>query len=245
MLEAYRRKGLSAEKMFEFPNGEKLPETSEIPSRGRFRVRHGFGERDILVLYSGNIGVKQGLEILVEAAGLIRDQRIKFVICGEGAQKKSLVQRAVDLGLRNVCWLGLQPECEYHEMLVDADLCVITQQKGSGKNFFPSKLLTTLAYAKPVLTVADPESELAIAINTGRFGPNVPPGDAAKLAVEIERVATCADELAQLGRAGRRFVEQFEIGSVLRAFEQQLERLAGGAVASGVISNKPVIKGAK
>ena len=55
----------------------------------------------------------------------------------------------------------------YTALLADADLCFITQQSGSGNSFFPSKLLGLLAQSKPVITVADPESELAEASSKG------------------------------------------------------------------------------
>lgn len=245
MLEAFVKKGVPAEKVFEFPNGVNLPEASAIPARGRFRARQGFAADDFVVLYSGNVGVKQGLDVLVDAAGLVQNQRIKIVICGEGAQKQSLVQRVLGLGLGNVRLLPLQPESEYHEMLVDADLCVITQLKGSGKYFFPSKLLTTLAFAKPVLTVADEESELAVAVASGKFGANVPPGDAVKLSEEIERIAANPAELSELGKAGRRFVTRYEFGGVLREFEQQLVRVVAGELSAVAIASKPIIKEAK
>lgn len=244
MLIAFGQKGVPREKIVEFPNGVNLPAPAELPPRGRFRTRQGLGAEDFVVLYSGNIGVKQGLEVLVDAAELIRDRRIRIVICGEGAQKAALAERAAQLNLGNVSWFPLQAEGEYHEMLVDADVCVITQLKGSGKYFFPSKLLTTLAYSKPVLTVADGESELARAAVAGRFGLNVPPGNAAALAEAIIRLRTDSASLSDLGRAGRRFVAQFEFGPVLAAFEEELKQVAA-ARASASSSGKAVVSAAK
>lgn len=225
MLDAYRAKGVPEEKLFEFPNGVTLPDPAAFPPRGRFRERHGFRPDDFIALYSGNLGVKQGLDGLVEAGRHLKDPRVKIVICGGGAQREALTKQVADLGLKNVHMLPLQPESQYHEMLVDADLCLITQQKGSGKYFFPSKLLTTLAFAKPVLTVADWVSELAVAVNTGKFGVNVEPGNAEHLAHELDDLARQPAVLAILAQAGRRYVAQFDFLVVLRAFEQQLEKL--------------------
>jgi colanic acid biosynthesis glycosyl transferase WcaI len=163
--------------------------------------------------------------VLVEAARHVKDPRVRIVICGEGATKEALVKRVAELGLKNVSMLPLQPEAEYHSMLVDADLCVITQQKGSGKYFFPSKLLTTLAYAKPVLTVADGESELSHAVATGKFGVSVEPGDAEKLGRELDRIAGSPAGLKELGEAGRRYVAQFDFPVVLKGFEDRLKAL--------------------
>jgi colanic acid biosynthesis glycosyl transferase WcaI len=226
MLDAYRRKGVPEKKIFEFPNGVTLPDPAKFPARGGFRQRNGFKADEFIALYSGNLGVKQGLDVLVEAARHVKDPRVRIVICGEGATKEVLVKRVADLGLKNVSMLPLQPEAEYHSMLVDADLCVITQQKGSGKYFFPSKLLTTLAFAKPVLTVADQESELSEAVGKGKFGVSVEPGHAEKLGRELDRIAGNPAGLKELGEAGRRYVAQFDFPVVLRGFETLLTDLA-------------------
>ena len=225
MLEAFRRKRVPEAKLLEFPNGTNLPDPAAFPPRGQFRRRNDFAADDFIALYSGNIGMKQGLEILIDAAQHIRNARIKIVICGEGAQKQTLAQRATKLGLTNVLLLPLQSENEYQEMLVDADLCLITQQKATGNCFFPSKLLTTLAYAKPVLSVADSQSELALAGCKGEFGINIATNDPATLASEIERIVAQPLRLTEMGRSGRRFVTQFEFPSVLRSFEKQLNSL--------------------
>src|SRR4030095_14092642 len=110
---------------------------------------------------------------------------IRIVICGEGAQREHLAELVRRHELRNVTMLPFQADAQYREMLMDADVCVITQQRGSGGFFFPSKLLTTLAWRKPVLTVADHESELVQALERGLFGVNVEPGQPQELARAI------------------------------------------------------------
>ena len=119
--------------------------------------------------------------------------------------------------------LPLQADAQYREMLVDADTCVITQQRGSGGFFFPSKLLTTLAWEKPVLTVADEESELVRALHAGGFGVNVAPGEPEKLAQALEHLRVNRSRLHDYAKAGRRYVEQFEMERVLGEFTAQLE----------------------
>ena len=65
--------------------------------------------------------------------------------------------------------LPLQAGRDYQALLVDADICFITQQAGAGNSFFPSKLLGLLAESKPVVTVAAPECELALSLMRGKF----------------------------------------------------------------------------
>jgi colanic acid biosynthesis glycosyl transferase WcaI len=112
---------------------------------------------------------------------------------------------------------------DYRTLLVDADLCFITQQAGSGNSFFPSKLLGLLAEGKPVVTIAAPESELALSLAEGNFGVNVPPGQPAELAAVLDGLAKDPARLAEFGAAGRRYVEQFE---KMRVFENFLAELA-------------------
>jgi len=229
MLAAFRQKGVPESKLVYFPNGAHLLAPEDLPAPGAFRQRNGFRPDDFLVVYSGNLGVKQGLDILLDAAGLVTNPRVQFVICGEGARRDVLARRIATERLPNVRLLPLQPEREYHELLVDADLCVITQQRGSGKFFFPSKLLTTLAFARPVLSVADAESELARAIRQGRFGANVGPGEPTALARAIEELAGDPSARQQAGQAGREYVRQFEAGTVLREFERVLIEIAASS----------------
>jgi colanic acid biosynthesis glycosyl transferase WcaI len=116
---------------------------------------------------------------------------------------------------------------KYHELLVDADISLITQQSGSGNAFFPSKLLVTLAYGSPVLTVADEESALAKAVRAGRFGLNVTPGKPQDIAQALGAVAHDRAKLQGWGAAGREYVRHFEQQPVMTKFVQQLAVLAG------------------
>ncbi len=161
MLVKFRRKGVPEEKLIYFPNAIALDKSSARPARGEFRRRHGLPADAFLAVYAGNLGVKQGLDVLLDAAQLVRDQRIHILICGDGAQREVLTAQIRDLGLPNMTMLPLQQGENYTALLEEADLCFITQQSGSGNSFFPSKLLGLLAQSKPVITVADPESELA------------------------------------------------------------------------------------
>lgn len=227
MLEAFTRKGVPREKQVYFPNGVELPGPAGLPPRGNFRRRHGLADSDFLAVYSGNMGVKQGLEILVAAAALVRNPQVRIILCGDGAQRETLAERVKSARLANVLMLPLQPEEQFVEMLVDADLAVITQQKGSGAAFFPSKLLRNLALAVPILTVAETSSGLAHALAEAGCGVNVEPEQPEVLARAIERLAEHPAQLRMLSQAGRKYVEQFEMSRVLAEFETELKNMVG------------------
>jgi colanic acid biosynthesis glycosyl transferase WcaI len=223
ILDAFRRKGVPESKLILFPNAIALPAESEIPARGRFRAKHDFAAEEFLAIYAGNLGIKQGLDILLEAADVLRaEKNIRIVIAGDGAARESLEQDARAHNLANVSLLPLQFGEDYKELLVDADVSLITQQSGSGNAFFPSKLLVTLAYASPVVTVADEGSALADAVKEGRFGKNLPPGKPEQLAQTFRDLAQDRHSLRDWGAAGRKYVQRFERSKVLSDFLAQL-----------------------
>jgi colanic acid biosynthesis glycosyl transferase WcaI len=226
MLRTFRGKGVPDAKLIYFPNAIDLKTEKARPPRGAFRRRHGFAEDEFLAVYAGNLGVKQGLEVLLETAALLRELRIRFLICGDGAQREALAARAQEMTLPNFSMLPLQAGDDYRALLVDADVCFITQQAGAGNSFFPSKLLGLLAESKPVVTVAAPECELALSLKEGDFGVNVPPGQRRELAVVLEELAKDRPRLAEYGAAGRRYVEQFEKTRVFENFVGELLRAA-------------------
>jgi colanic acid biosynthesis glycosyl transferase WcaI len=225
MLKSFRGKGVPEWKLLYFPNAIALSDATPRPARGEFRRRNGFAPDEFLAMYAGNLGVKQGLDVLLETAPLLRDPRIRILICGDGAQRETLARRVRELQLPNISMLPLQGGPDYRAMLIDADVCFITQQVGAGNSFFPSKLLGLLAESKPVVTVAAPECELALSLAEGKFGANVPPGQARELAELLEALARDPQRLAACGAAGRRYVEQFEKNRVFQSFVKELERL--------------------
>jgi len=225
MLESFRGKGVPEAKLVYFPNAIALPEDDPPPKRGEFRQRHGIAQDEFLAVYAGNLGVKQGLDVLLETAPLVRDPQIRILICGDGAQRDSLERQVRELRLPNMTMLPLQAGRDYRALLVDADVCFITQQAGSGNSFFPSKLLGLLAESKPVVTVAAPECELALSLAEGKFGVNIPPGRAQELAALLDALARDSPRLREFGAAGRRYVEQFEKRRVMQSYLEELESL--------------------
>ena len=223
MLVKFRRKGVPEKKLIYFPNAISLAQEGSTPKRGEFRRQNGLAAEAFLAVYAGNLGVKQGLDVLIEAARLLRNRQIQIVICGDGAQREVLAEQARRLELPNVTMLPLQQGADYNSLLEDADLCFITQQSGSGNSFFPSKLLGLLAQSKPVITVADPESELAEAVVAGGFGLNIPPGRPEEVAAVLDELAGDSARLQAFGAAGRIYVQQFEKTHVFESFLRELE----------------------
>lgn len=239
MLRMFTAKGLPPERQVLFPNWTATA-AADIPARGAFRRRLGIGPETFLAVYSGNLGRKQGLDIVLGAAKELQAQpstaggagipEIRIVLAGDGVEKAALQEQVSRERLDDVMLLPLQPAAAYREMLADADVCLVTQQPGSGALFFPSKLLTILAHGRPVVAVADPGGELDRAIREGGFGWSVPPGRANDLAQALALAAGNAGERETRAARGLGWVREFEEGRVLAAFEATLREHFGHGI---------------
>ena len=233
MIAAFESKGNPRGRILFFPNWTKSIEAeSDVNFEGAkaaFCERAGLDPARPLAIYSGNLGEKQGLGLILDAAMTPGGAKIQWVIAGDGAGKEVLKARKEREGLANVSILPLQPSGQFEQMLHAADACLVTQQSGSGQFFFPSKLLTLLAHGRPVVAAADTSSELALAIQESDFGDVVSPGDAVGLADAVAKLA--AADIATRRRwsdNGRRWVAQFAPSKVLSDFEAALVAISGG-----------------
>jgi colanic acid biosynthesis glycosyl transferase WcaI len=194
----------------------------------RWRAQYDIPQDAFVASYSGNLGRKQGLEVLMDAAKSLRSEQwpgtpsIVILIIGDGAMRPVLEARFHQHPLSNARLLPLLPEAEYRVMMAASDICLITQVKGTGRFFLPSKLLSILAAGKPVVAAADETSELTRAVREGGFGMVVPPEDPGAIVRALTSLAVRPAELARLGLRGSRWVRRFEAGSILGQFERRL-----------------------
>jgi len=208
---------------------------SRREARRRFRV----ADDALLAIYAGNLGRKQRLEILVDAAALLAARTpagvnpVQLIIAGDGAARPELERRLRAQPGVDVQLLPLLSDERHAALLRAADVALITQAAGTGRFFFPSKLLSVLAAGLPVVAVADADSELSAAIRAGDFGRVVPPGDAAQLAEIMRGLGNARYQLAAWADHTK-WVRQFSREAILPRFEQVLRDVARvpGAVAA-------------
>jgi colanic acid biosynthesis glycosyl transferase WcaI len=239
MMAEFRLKGVKAKKRIYFPNWLRGASQAQ-PSSGAFRRKFNLPADVLLAVYSGNLGRKQGIDILLETAAALESKPVVLVIAGAGAEREALVARVAERSLTRLRLLPLLSDEDYANMLADADVGLITQASGTGQYFFPSKLLSLLQAGLPVATVADLDSELARAVAEGGFGLNVKPGQAAELAAILIRLSGDPAERQRL-REQTKWVQRFSPQAVLPLFVRQLESLVGfgGADASIVAESEP------
>jgi colanic acid biosynthesis glycosyl transferase WcaI len=152
-----------------------------------YRRELGYADDDFIVLYSGNIGAKQGLNTLLEAASRLQDsqRKIKFVIAGEGPAKKALMAKYGHL--TNVSFLPFQPYEKFNEFMNLASLHALPQERGAADLVLPSKLGSMLASGAPVVVTADMGTELANFLGDSAL--ITPPGDPDALAKAIQNAS--------------------------------------------------------
>lgn len=117
--------------------------------------------------------------------------------------RQSLEDRARNMALPNLRFLPLQPVEIFHDILAAADLCLLTQQKTVADIVFPSKLLTLLASAKPVIASVSTDSEVARVLNQSGAGVTVPAEDPNALADAVLALHRDRDRRRLMGERGR------------------------------------------
>ncbi|MBF0282120.1 MAG: glycosyltransferase WbuB [Zetaproteobacteria bacterium] len=155
MLQRLSEKGI--EEPVLFPNWADLSRIRfDESGRESFRSELALKNGHKLCLYSGNIAVKQGLEILLEVAP--RLPGCHFLICGDGANRQALQEKAADIS--NISFLPLQPLERLSAMLSAADIHLVIQKAGAADLVMPSKLTNILAVGGVAIATAEAESEL-------------------------------------------------------------------------------------
>jgi colanic acid biosynthesis glycosyl transferase WcaI len=196
-----------------------------------FRKRYGL-ENEFLVTHSGNMGVKQGLDVVLEAAALNRsDSSILFLLVGDGADRQRIQRRAAEMELRNVRFLPLLGQEDFRGLLAASGVCLVTQQQSVSEVAFPSKIVTYLAAGRPIVASVNPECEVARITResaTGRVVKAEDPGELSKAIREMK-----GEDLEKLSENARGYASQrWSSVRVLRKLERSLEAAAGPAMSS-------------
>ncbi|HDY67064.1 MAG TPA: colanic acid biosynthesis glycosyltransferase WcaI [Candidatus Scalindua sp.] len=220
-------KGVPKSKVYYLPDWIDIDFIKPLDRNNIFRKQNNLPESDFLVMYAGNIGKKQALETVLDTASILRRQKdIAFFIVGEGAAKAALVNKAEEMNLSNVRFFPLQPKKMLPCMLSAADVLVLTQQAGITDICLPSKLLTNMASARPIVAGVNDRSETARAIRDAEAGLVVAPENAQAVAGAILRLRSSSQLREELGTNGRAFVsEHFEKLKVLKKFERLLQAI--------------------
>ncbi|WP_306796865.1 glycosyltransferase WbuB [Rhodopirellula halodulae] len=176
----------------------------------------------VVALYAGNIGSKQGLELIVEAAKNAANSSLHYVICGTGASYDCLAEACHPL--TNVQMLPVQPFEKFNDLMNCADIHLLPQKAGAADLVMPSKLTGMLATGRPVVACASQGTQIAD-VTSGR-GMVVEPDDAVAFQMAIEKLAEDPALRVTLGKAAREYaVEHLSQESILGQFMEDLADL--------------------
>lgn len=206
-------------------------------ARDEMRARLGWAADDVICLHGGNMGAKQGLENVIDAARLAAHgpARLRFVLMGDGSRRAALEGRA--RGLSNVAFLPLQPSALVPSVLRAADILLLNQLGSVRDMSLPSKLTAYFAAARPVVAACAEASETAREVRDSGAGVLVSAERPRELLDAIARVAGDAGLAAHLASRGEAWARDvLSETAALRGYEQLLAAVLAAGTRGRVLS---------
>ncbi len=172
-----------------------------------FARQHGLMEK-FIVSYAGTMGWAQDMGTIIKSAHILQGHpRIQFLLVGDGVEKGKAQTRSRELGLRNILWLPIQPYQAYPDILAASDISLINLHPELRTPVVPSKLLSIMSAARPVVASLPLESDARRIIAEAGCGISVKAGDGEGLAAAILSLASDRVLARDMGSRGRAYVE--------------------------------------
>lgn len=191
-----------------FPNWVDTKAFCPLAEKDLIKEEYGFNPSDKVILYSGAIGEKQGLErLLIIAERMNYIDSLRIVICGSGPYKENLKTKAMEIGLKNVIFLPLQPSEKLNKFLNMADVHLVLQKGNASDLVMPSKLTAILSVGGLVIVEASPGSCLHDVIIKNEMGIVIQPESGNALMEAIENTLKSCHE--QIKMNARKYAEKY------------------------------------
>jgi len=201
-------KGVAADNIEVIPNFTDTDFIKPMAKANAFSLANGLADK-FTVLYAGNVGLSQGLEVILDAAEQLKDHsEITFTIVGEGSSRDELIAEADRRGLQNVKLLPFQPESDVPLVYASADVALIPLRHGITENSVPCKTYSIMAAAKPYIAGVDEGSTVWKLTDQVGCGVCVEPENGRALAEAVLRLQADAGARTRMGVKGRQFVER-------------------------------------
>ncbi|UCH32934.1 MAG: glycosyltransferase family 4 protein [Armatimonadota bacterium] len=222
------RKGVPRSKLAVIYNWVDTSFIRPLPRDNDFRRDLSLDDQ-FVVLYSGNIGRSQSLEVLLNAAREMEQHRTLFLVVGDGTRKQSVVSKAQAMGLTNVRFLPLQPREKLPLMLAAADVSVILLREEASYTSLPSKIPTIMSSGRPLVASVGLASDAARIVAESQCGIAVPPDDPVPFVAALHALREDHALRDNCARSARRGAERlFSRQSALSAYEDLLLNVANG-----------------
>lgn len=199
-----RRKGVPSEKVRVIPVWGR-PELAPAPKAQPVRNELGLKDDELLLLYSGNMGIMHLLDPILDAATLLQEHPVRFLFVGDGTKREHLIKRVRRERIRQVDFLPFQPEERFKQLVSAADACLVALQPVLERLALPSRAFTFLSAGRPLITLMAPEADIARLVVEEHCGWNVT--DGGELA---ELIRSLLQDRGALDRRGERAREVYE-----------------------------------
>jgi colanic acid biosynthesis glycosyl transferase WcaI len=208
------------------PNFVDTKNLRPLPRRNALAAMYGLQDK-FVVLYAGNVGLSQGLEVVLDAAERLQARReIEFLIVGAGTSKNDLLADAQRRGLSNVRFLPLFPEAQVPELYASCDVALIPLRRGLTQNSVPCKTYSIMASGRPYIASVDEGSNVWKLTEKVECGVCIPPENAEALAEAVLALQTQSHQAAAMGAHGRAYVEShFARANVTQQYRVALEQI--------------------
>jgi len=225
-------------KTFIFPNWVDENFIKPLSKEDSLRREFGIEFDDKVILYSGNLGEKQGLNIIIEVAKYFLNRKnIHFIIVGSGGNKISLENLVRKDGLKNVKFFPLIPYTKLPALLAMADIHLVLQKKSAADLMMPSKLTGILAAGGfPIVTASNGTSLYEI-VDKNNLGILVEPENPESLKSALEN-ALSIDLNRYRDNARNYAIKHLSKQAVLNKFEENLTQMLNQAGVE--VLSKPV-----
>lgn len=208
MKENVIRKGIEPEKVKVVRNWidteRVIPiERGENKLFDEFKLLHN----KFYVVYAGNLGKIQGIDVIIDAARQLIDYKyIHFIIFGNGSEEKTVRNRAI--GLNNISIFPLQPQEKVSEVYSLGDVSIVSCRPGTGGSGMPSKTWTIMATGTPIIASFDLGGEMERTIKAAKCGYCIEAGNAEMLAEKIRELSKDTDRRKIMGINARKYAEE-------------------------------------
>ncbi len=219
-------KGVAADKIEVIPNFTDTEFIRPMEKANAFALANGLADK-FTVLYAGNVGLSQGLEVILDAAEQLKDcGEIVFVIVGEGGCRDELIAETKRRGLQNLKLLPFQPESDVPMVYAACDVALIPLKAGITENSVPCKTYSIMAAAKPYIAGVDAGSTVWKLTDQVGCGVCVEPENGRALAEAVLRLQNDEQARQAMGQNGRQFVERnFARETITDRYRASLESL--------------------
>ena len=194
-------------------------------------ARYGLGSR-FVVMYAGNMGYLQGLETVLSCANTLRkEEKIVFVLVGDGVERERLVSRVQELALPNVVFVDSQPTSVIPAFLSRADALLVHLKHSELSDLVvPGKTLAYLASGRPIImAVNGAAGDLIREAKAGIVISPEDPDEMARAVLHLEQLSY--SERASLGENGRSYLlTHFSKDKVMEQYEDIFTRICAHGI---------------